>query len=149
MEVTIPQTARIFSQQEADALVPTLQLSFAAISELRLSAEGILQDLSGGDPLEVAKILRGEVPPRPGEEALVDELQELIGEIGGAVEELTEKGLVIEELDPGVVDFPSVHGEKVVMLCWQFGEPSVEYFHEVEGAFEEREPLPHAHPMLS
>jgi hypothetical protein len=116
---------------------------------MRHAAESILEDLSGGEPDRVVEILRGEVEPAPGDEGRVDRLQELIDGIGRTVEELTGLGLVIEEIDPGVVDFPSLRGGQVVMLCWQFGEHAVEYFHGLEEDFEEREPLPDSHPMLS
>lgn len=149
VDVSIPASSRLFTKREATALVPTLQLSFAALAEMRHSAESILDELSGGDPDVVVEILRGEVEPAAEDEERVERLQELIDGIGKTVEELTGLGLVIEEIDPGVVDFPSLREGRVVMLCWQFGEPSVEYFHELEGEFEEREPLPHTHPMLS
>jgi hypothetical protein len=53
----------------------------------------------------------------------------------------TEAGLVLRDLDRGLIDFPAIrHGEEVY-LCWQEGEDAVEYWHDLESGFSGREPL--------
>jgi len=147
-EVTGAIPSRLFSQNEANDLVPTLQLSFATISRVRSKVEDLLGDLADGDPVRVAGILRGEEPVPEGEEARVDRLQTMILDLGQALESVVAHGVIIQEIDPAMVDFPSVLDGRVVLLSWQYGEPAVEYFHEVEEGFESREPLPDAHPMM-
>ncbi|AKU90986.1 hypothetical protein AKJ08_1373 [Vulgatibacter incomptus] len=140
--------SRLFSQSEANSLVPTLQLSFATISEMRSGVEELLADLASGDPTRIAGILRGEEPVPPGEEPRIEKLQSLIVELGEAVESVVAQGVIIQELDPGMVDFPSLFDGRVVLLSWQYGEHAVEYFHELDDGFESRAPLPDAHPVL-
>ncbi|HWV37819.1 MAG TPA: DUF2203 domain-containing protein [Vulgatibacter sp.] len=148
MEGQSPQPTRLFSPEEANALIPSLQLSFATISQVRLDVEELLGDLAGGDPMRVAEILRGEEPPPPGEEERVGKLQTLIVELGQAVEGVVSHGVIVQEIDPGMVDFPSILDGRIVLLSWQFGEPEVQYFHEVEESCDERAPLPDASPIL-
>ncbi len=148
MEASTALPSRLFSQSEANDLVPSLQFSFTTISHVRLGVEDLLADLAGGDPLRVAGILRGEEAPPAGEEDRLEKLQELILELGEAVESVVAQGVIIQDLDPGVVDFPSLIEGRVVLLSWQYGEHAVEYFHEVEEGFETREPLPDVRPML-
>jgi len=148
MEGQSLQPTRLFSAAEANALVPSLQLSFATISQVRLDVEELLGDLAGGDPMRVAGILRGEEPPPSGEEERVDKLQTLIVELGQAVESVVAHGVIVQELDPGMVDFPAILDGRIVLLSWQFGEREVQYFHEMEEGCDSREPLPDASPML-
>lgn len=148
MEVLGAGPSRLFSREEANELIPSLQLSFATITQVRIGVEDLLSNLAEGDPTRVAGILRGEEPAPAGEEREVEELQRLILDLGQAVEAVVAHGVIIQELDPAAVDFPSVVEGRLVLLSWQYGERSVEYFHEVEEGFEAREPLPDARPMM-
>jgi hypothetical protein len=139
---------RLFTTAEADALVPALQISFAAIGEMRRQIETLLASLAEGDPSHMVEVLRGEEPPARGHEADLERVRELIGELGQTVEGIAERGVIVKDLEPGVVDFPAVHEGRVVLLCWQFGEPAVGYFHLAEEGFEERQPLGDAPSLL-
>ncbi|WP_373049006.1 DUF2203 domain-containing protein [Vulgatibacter sp.] len=148
MELTSAPGVRIFSTSEANSLVPALQLSFAAIGQIRTELEGLLTGLAAGDPSRVVGILRGELAPEPAQEESVVRLQVLVLELGQAVEGLADMGVIVKDLDPGLVDIPTEMDGRLVMLCWQFGEPGVHWFHETEEGFEERHPLPDAAPVL-
>lgn len=62
--------------------------------------------------------------------------------VAAAVDELSRLGVLVKDLDHGLVDFPALrHGEEV-LLCWQVGEPEVAHWHGVEEGFAGRKPLP-------
>jgi hypothetical protein len=50
-------------------------------------------------------------------------------------------GVLVKDLDSGLVDFPALRGEEEVLLCWQVGEPEVAYWHGLEEGFAGRKPL--------
>jgi hypothetical protein len=54
---------------------------------------------------------------------------------------LADLGVEIRDVDRGLVDFPSLQGDQVVMLCWLEGEDRVEWFHEPGTGFGGRRPL--------
>lgn len=57
------------------------------------------------------------------------------------IAELEDFGVVIKDLDFGLVDFPAErYGEKV-LLCWKYGEPEVSYWHTPFEGFAGRKPL--------
>ena len=57
------------------------------------------------------------------------------------IAELEDFGVVIKDLDYGLVDFPADrYGEKV-LLCWKYGEPEVSYWHKPTEGFSGRKPL--------
>jgi hypothetical protein len=62
--------------------------------------------------------------------------------VASCVERLEGLGVLVKDLDSGLVDFPSLrHGEEV-FLCWQVGEDEVAYWHGVDEGFAGRKPLP-------
>ena len=76
----------------------------------------------------------------------VDELQATIdeeaAEIVRCVAELQELGLLVKDLDEGLVDFPALHDGEEVLLCWHLGEDEVAFWHTLEDGFAGRKPLP-------
>ena len=58
-----------------------------------------------------------------------------------ALHELQEMGVVLRDLDRGLVDFPSLRDGKEVYLCWEEGEDEVRHWHEPDAGFEGRRPL--------
>lgn len=148
MEVTSASGVRLFTNKEANDLVPALQITFAAIGQMRGEIETLLGGLAEGDADQVVGILRGEADAPPDQEEAVQRLQTLIMELGQAVEGIASLGVIIQDLEPGLVDLPSLREGRVAMLCWQFGEPQVSFFHGVDEGFEERRVLPDAPPVL-
>jgi len=46
---------------------------------------------------------------------------------------LIEKhGCIVKDVDIGLIDFFSLFEGREVLLCWRYGEDSINYFHEVE-----------------
>jgi hypothetical protein len=69
------------------------------------------------------------------------ELEQLAERAAGYVADLDELGVVVKDLDLGLLDFPALrHGEEVE-LCWQVGEPAVEHWHPLEAGFRGRKPI--------
>lgn len=65
----------------------------------------------------------------------------LAGEIEACLDELEQIGCVFKGFDTGLIDFPAVVDGRDVYLCWQFDEPRLEYWHEIDGGFAGRQPL--------
>ena|SRR5689334_15752690 len=59
-----------------------------------------------------------------------------------ALEELTSLGVLVKDLDRGLLDFPALHRGEEVLLCWQVGEDEVAFWHGLEEGFAGRKPLP-------
>ena len=50
-------------------------------------------------------------------------------------------GCLIKDINSGLVDFLSIRNGREVYLCWKYGEPRVEYFHELHSGFAGRQPI--------
>jgi hypothetical protein len=59
-----------------------------------------------------------------------------------SVARIQELGVLVKDLDRGLIDFPALRGDEEVLLCWQVGEDEVRYWHGLEDGFAGRRPLP-------
>ena len=57
------------------------------------------------------------------------------------VDKLEELGVVLKDLDLGLLDFPAVRQGEDVLLCWHVGEDSVTSWHGLEEGFAGRKPI--------
>ena len=80
---------------------------------------------------------------QPSDEAerLEHEAQQLARDIDGYIAEIRQLGVEMKGIDSGLVDFPSELNGRPVLLCWQLGEESVQYWHEEDAGFAGRQPV--------
>ena len=133
------EVPRVFTLEEANALVPSLQVEFGRLARLRAELAPLIESM-GGPEVSVGILERG-VRPEAGREADGERLKHLAAEIVAAVGRIDGLGCVVKDLDAGLVDFLSVRGEQPVYLCWQFGEPAVAHWHPVDEGFAGRQPI--------
>ncbi len=68
--------------------------------------------------------------------------KQTLGErIGRGIRAVHARGCVLKDLDRGLVDFYSLHGDRLIFLCWQLGEPEVTHWHSLESGFTGRQPI--------
>jgi hypothetical protein len=79
-------------------------------------------------------------PQEPGE--LDEQFQRESHAVTQAAEQLEQLGVLVKDLDTGLVDFPALHEGEEVLLCWQVGEDEVAYWHGADEGFAGRKPLP-------
>ncbi len=128
-----------FTVGDVDALIPALEKIFVDVLQLRaglrgletkleranvrMSREELLESDDGSPDIRRAKALfRGYY------EALSDQLAR-VKALGGEV----------KDVETGLVDFPSRRLGEEILLCWQFGEKKIEYWHPVDGGFAARQ----------
>ena len=54
------------------------------------------------------------------------------------LEKLDQKGVVVKDLEEGLIDFLSLFEGREVFLCWKLGENSIGHWHEFDCGYEER-----------
>ncbi|MBI4895541.1 MAG: DUF2203 domain-containing protein [Candidatus Aenigmarchaeota archaeon] len=57
------------------------------------------------------------------------------------LETLLEMGVVVKDLNAGLVDFFSKYRGKEIFLCWRVGEDRISYWHEIGNGFTGRKPI--------
>ena len=62
--------------------------------------------------------------------------------VGKLTTELHEIGVELKDHNRGLIDFPSLRGDRVVYLCWQEGDgDQIQWWHEIDEGFAGRQPL--------
>lgn len=63
-------------------------------------------------------------------------------EVGKHTTELFEMGVQLKDYSRGLIDFPTMRDDRIVLLCWQLGEKEeIEWWHEIDAGFAGRQPL--------
>jgi len=63
-----------------------------------------------------------------------DRLDELIHSI-------QDSGVVIKDINTGLLDFPALKDGREVYLCWKHGEGDIAFWHEIEDGFAGRQSI--------
>ena len=90
---------------------------------------------------EVAALRSSPGAPDVAAEELQGKATKLAEEIDGYMGELQKLGVLFKGFDTGLVDFPSEIDGRPVLLCWQLGEGSIQYWHDETAGFLGRQPL--------
>jgi hypothetical protein len=129
---------RFFTVEEANDLVAELEIEFGRVARVRSELAPVVEVL--GETAVEAILEEGADAP-PGRERETDQLRKLAAEITLAVERVNALGVLVKDLDVGLVDFYSMQDGEPVFLCWQYGEPAVSHWHGVEEGFAGRRPI--------
>ena len=66
------------------------------------------------------------------------EIQKILKRVSHFIGELTQLGCVMEDVERGIVDFPSYRNGEFILLCFRLGEESIEFWHPINGSYENR-----------
>jgi hypothetical protein len=121
---------RHFTVEEANAELERVR---PMLAELREAKDQLLDDEAREALSEASPTNGGGDPGRQVGEAFLEVRRLLV--------ELTEAGIVVRDVDRGLIDFPSIRDGREVYLCWQLGEDGVAWWHDLEAGFGGREPL--------
>lgn len=121
---------RHFTREEANALLPQLE---ALLTQLQESKDE-LTDTEAHEALAEAAPTNG-----GGEEGRQVGVAFL--EVRRLLETVEKAGIVLRDIDRGLVDFPAILDGQEVYLCWELGEDEVAWWHELDAGYGGRQPL--------
>jgi hypothetical protein len=122
---------RIFTLAEAQGLLPALRTLLEEIG-------GEWQRMRELNP-EIQKAR--ENAPLDGYSKFGVEYVECVLHLMSLISQIKDMGVLLKDADKGLCDFPYIKDGRMVYLCWQLGEESIQYWHDVETGFAGREPL--------
>ena len=130
---------RTFTLDEAQALIPILEsLLRTAMEGKRLiqEVEAELQALggrifhSGGVTVDVLHVARRKA-----------EREKAVQSVKDSLAEIDATGVQVKDLDIGLLDFPCLVEDQVILLCWKLGEAKITHWHGVSEGFRGRKPI--------
>jgi hypothetical protein len=69
------------------------------------------------------------------------ERDKAVNDIKDALAEIESIGVQVKDLDIGLLDFPCVVDDQIILLCWKLGEDKIRYWHGLEEGFRGRKPI--------
>lgn len=121
----------VFTLAEANELLPQLNRRFSVVRRAKTVIADTKEEVSkasaqaasgGGSPVGVLYI-------------------RALHEISGSLQAVHELGVVIKDVDLGLCDFPYMHEDRIVYLCWKYGEDEIRWWHETSSGYKDRHPL--------
>ena len=122
---------RHFSVEEANELLPELKV---LLEQMLAARQRIVDGRKTWEPM--MEKARGNGGGASGKQLFKDS-----DKIQVTLEQINEWGIIIKDVDTGLVDFPALRQGREVYLCWRLGEPRVAFWHDVDAGFAGRQPL--------
>ena len=123
-----------YTLDEARLLLPQIRGTLLQLALERRRADASHDELhrrlrheANGDPADQARL-----------EAATEELRARVRDL---LDHLESLGVVIRDLDAGLVDIPTVRDGEPVWLCWRLADPELGYWHTTGEGFSTRRPL--------
>ena len=119
---------KYFTPSEAQKTLPLVKKIVKDILDTTREMRLIAEDVDG-------KIESG---------ATWNQIQKMVGEVNGFIQELEEIGCLYKDWNftVGLVDFPSVIEGADVYLCWRSDEDEIKFYHSIEEGYSGRKPIP-------
>ena len=126
-----PSFHKLFTVEEANALLPRLK---ELLDDVAIHRDAVRERAPRLEPiLQAAKTNGG---GKEGSEYGVEAYNLYL-----AVERIRELGVILKDLDMGLLDFPHEREGRVVFLCWHPPEERIAFWHEIAAGYAGRQPL--------
>lgn len=123
---------KLFTVEEANAVLPSVIPKLLDIRELYAKIE-VMRD-EARTAAEASQFGGG----MPGGTTYVNALYK----VGKLTTELGLIGVEFKDYSRGLIDFPSMRNDRIVLLCWQIGDgDEIAWWHETDAGFAGRKPL--------
>jgi len=119
---------RRFTLEEANAMLPELR---EALERMRDARQVILRS---AERVQAAAARDGGGPEG-------QEYSEAMRSLKSDVERFSNEGIILRDVETGLVDFPATRDGRLVYLCWKLGEDVVGFWHDVDTGFPGRRAL--------
>jgi len=129
---------RHFTLEEANAQVPWLEETFASLTPLENELTERHSSL-----LELLRQRSSNGAASTNEEIRAQQLaiERINEQLRQSLQEITDRGIMVRNLERGLVDFPSYREGREAYLCWVRGEERVGFWHETDEGFANRKRL--------
>lgn len=122
---------KLYTVAEANAILPQVRRLVARILQARAE---VLQLQPALWPAVEAAVFNGGSQQVSAASRLIVIIQE-------AIRALQARNIVVRDINTGLVDFPAERNGQLVFLCWQYDEPRVQFWHDIDHGFAGRQPI--------
>lgn len=123
---------KYFTVEEANRLIPQIQ---AMVEQLRQERRRLLRHRP------TAEATAQQAGGNGGGSDAGAYLSDYWQTFGRSLARLQATGVVLKDVNRGLVDFPHWREGREVYLCWEYGEERIDYWHETDSGYSGRQPL--------
>jgi hypothetical protein len=130
---------RYFTLAEARAALPVVGRSIREAVQAKAhyaEAEKAIQDL-----VQRILIMGGINVDTVAAEAWKSQYDSNAQTLKDSMDRIEDLGVLVKDLDIGLVDFPTLFGDEEVYLCWRMDEDDIDHWHGVNEGFNGRRPI--------
>jgi hypothetical protein len=128
----VMEDKKYFTVEEANRLIPQIK---ALVEELRLGRRRLLNHRP------TAEAMAHKAGGNGGGSDAAMYLADYSRTFRGVLAQLQDRGVVLKDIERGLIDFPHRRGDREVYLCWEYGEERIGYWHETDSGYSGRQPL--------
>ncbi len=130
---------KTFTLSEAQVLLPVLESLLRTAMDGKKLIEAVDAEfsdlasrifLNGGTFVDIGPLA-----------ARKNEREKTVQRVKDALAEIDATGVQVKDIDIGLLDFPCVVEDRVILLCWKLGEKSIAHWHGTEEGFAGRKPI--------
>ncbi len=132
---------RIFSKEEADALLPELEKCLKLLQTKKEAYSRTHDLLFMHELVCTAERTHGLLEEKDDLEDGIHALEDAIEDLAKDIEAIFARGCLLRNIEKGHVEFFGTHEGQEVYFSWQLGEPSVCYYRPLGKKAHERVPL--------
>ena len=120
---------RLYTVAEANAILPQVRRLVQRMLTARTNVLHMQPELW---PAVEAAVFNG------GSKTVSEASRQIIA-IQESIAALQRMNILVKDINTGLIDFPAQREGQVVLLCWQYDEPSVQFWHDVDTGFAGRQ----------
>lgn len=128
----MPTRAKVFSLEEANALIPQIESLLTSYETQHQIFQSLEEHLFFDE-------LLGQTNPHEDE---IKTLEENLTKLEVEIQKIQQLGCLLRHPEKGWVDFLARPGKEWICYCWCRGEEKIQFFHTLRGGFLDRKPLP-------
>ena len=128
---------KLFTIEEAERMIPKLEeivqhliITKKSAMEAGQELASIQEEMKSGNSVRAADLVNKRT-----------ELDFLVRILNEGLDTIEQLGAQPKDIDLGLVDFPTVIEGEEVLLCWKYGEKSIDFYHNLIEGFAGRKPL--------
>jgi hypothetical protein len=129
------ETDPTYTVDEARALLPQVRATLLQLAVERQRADASHAELH-------RRLHDGELGADPEDQSALEAVATEQGaQVRALLDHLESLGVVVRDLDVGLVDIPTVRDGEPAWLCWRLSDPELAWWHTTREGFTSRRPL--------
>lgn len=120
---------RVYTVAEANSMLPQVRALVQRMLTARANVVHMQPELW---PAVQAAVFNG------GSKTVSEASRQIIA-IQESIAALQALNIFVKDINTGLIDFPAQRNGQLVFLCWQYDEPSVQFWHDIDSGFSGRQ----------